>query len=1320
MSDNTVSKKNIVFLATHWGTKFGGINSFNIDLCRSVADILPDKFEIVCVVLNTEAEVAEEKKLSKVKLISLGLDDQKFRKGYADMVRRILYERQCKQIEWWIGHDAVTGLLALELRNIYNTHTLHAPQNQSQAAVIHHMDYEAYKIFQTKDGEGVWEQRQIQQSILEESDKVFAVGPYLEDSAKDLCDKEVIALVPGICDTVEGKPSPKHFRAITFGRFDRKTEILKQPELAIKSLGKAYKNHKENVGSTQIPRLILIGVNNDEYDSEKALGEAQKYAGVNIPIVGKSFIEDRNVLWRELSNCSVCMMLSLHEGFGLVGWEAITAEVPLILSQNTGLYQFLETLGGAATGCVCGVEITGNDEDDIESISFWLTRLLSNPEKYKKNSKVLKEHLIKEGYTWEGTAKKFLEGINIAPIIIREDKKTIDQKIQEKEKRIPKSPFKYLDNFTQKDFDIFFGREKEIDKFLKLIENSRLALLFGKSGAGKTSFLLAGIFPHLSTNNYIPIYVRCSDDPIQAIRDGLILNAEIKLDENVARRNHSLPELIHYLSAHLQERLVIVIDQFEEFFITLGEETRRFFLKTVKELFYKFDIDLKLVLIFREDFFVEFHELGEEIHEIFNNRFRLKELSKDMAIRCIYEPFKMVKISLQDGLIDTIVNQLASIDNLNTEKRLISEIIEPPQLQIVCHTLYEKLKEKQKEISIDDYIELGGARGILTDYVDYALEPFSYEYKEVAKEILMGMVSFRNTKVPLRKTEILDIGEKKNINEKELKSIIRNLVNRRLIVRKTDQEIECYELTHEYLIEKIKDWIDLDAYKAKEAQDMLRQEENHWKNYRLVMDISVYEAINNLKEKIVLDNSKTALMLRASIEHDMDVDYWTQKNINNHKAVENVRNALSSDIINVKRIACIVMLQFNIKDDERERIIDIFKDIGNPSVLDRVFQINKKYNTFNDKTIRRLRENIENRLLRNMVYVKKGKFIMGRDQEEIDHLIAKGAHESWFVGETPRRIESEDDFLIDKFLVTNEEYKEFDPGHTFPKGQESHPATNVSWIKANEYAKWLRKELPTEKQWEKAARGTDGRLFPWGNDWGVQKCNTRISGIAGTTEVDKYRDGVSPYGCYDMAGNVWEWTGTWKEKDQTVVVRGGSWTKFDILPWCSYRFDYNHNEGMQNVGFRCIRRIRNDLKNSIKIYSSGGVIFKREERLIKVLLGFSEGSSEWRLPKGMLKEGESVEECALREVLEETGYKTKIVGFIDFKNWSYEYDQKMWDETVFFFILKLEEPSASEEIDNEFELVKWFISDDAVEKLAYKSEKEILQKAIDLYKHLCK
>jgi formylglycine-generating enzyme required for sulfatase activity len=194
-----------------------------------------------------------------------------------------------------------------------------------------------------------------------------------------------------------------------------------------------------------------------------------------------------------------------------------------------------------------------------------------------------------------------------------------------------------------------------------------------------------------------------------------------------------------------------------------------------------------------------------------------------------------------------------------------------------------------------------------------------------------------------------------------------------------------------------------------------------------------------------------------------------------------------------------------------------------------------------------------------MIYIPAGEFLMGSEKYDSE----KPPHEVYL-----------ESFYIGRYPVTNVRYKEFVAAaehrsprrweaRTYREGEENHPVRYVSWRDAMAYCSWLREEtgeeirLPTEAEWEKAARGTDARKYPWGDGFDKLKCNSSESGIGDTTPVGKYSPhGDSPYGVADMAGNVWEWCSSLYmdypynpddgredlEAEGSRVLRGGAWS----------------------------------------------------------------------------------------------------------------------------------------------------------------------------------
>jgi formylglycine-generating enzyme required for sulfatase activity len=170
-------------------------------------------------------------------------------------------------------------------------------------------------------------------------------------------------------------------------------------------------------------------------------------------------------------------------------------------------------------------------------------------------------------------------------------------------------------------------------------------------------------------------------------------------------------------------------------------------------------------------------------------------------------------------------------------------------------------------------------------------------------------------------------------------------------------------------------------------------------------------------------------------------------------------------------------------------------------------------------------------------------------------------------------------FRIDVYPVTNSEYMHFvaSTGHRppdhWPQGScpatiYDHPVTFVTWHDAQSYALWAHKELPTSQQWEKAARGDHGDTYPWGDQQTPAKCNTRESGIGSTVPVSRYHSGVSPYGIYDLCGNVWEWCRPSRDAGR-YELKGGAFTS-PFARCTPYLFNDAASTMLDDdTGFRC-------------------------------------------------------------------------------------------------------------------------------------------------------
>lgn len=217
-----------------------------------------------------------------------------------------------------------------------------------------------------------------------------------------------------------------------------------------------------------------------------------------------------------------------------------------------------------------------------------------------------------------------------------------------------------------------------------------------------------------------------------------------------------------------------------------------------------------------------------------------------------------------------------------------------------------------------------------------------------------------------------------------------------------------------------------------------------------------------------------------------------------------------------------------------------------------------------------------------MVLVPEGPFTMGITQEELLQILMLDQRENpIFVTETPTQDLTLESYFIDRYPVTNFQYRKFvdDTGHREPWlwdhpswGKPMQPVVFVGWDDARAYADWAGKSLPTEAQWEKAGRGTDGRLWAWGHEFIPDGCNSREYGLERTSEIGTFDKGVSPYGCYDMCGNVWEMCeGKWVEDH--LPMRGGCFLGSATFVRITCRWTpEDTTNGAHWLGFRCIKK----------------------------------------------------------------------------------------------------------------------------------------------------
>lgn len=415
----------IVLITNAWGPKHGGINSFNTDFAKALSLVLAPHTQVTCVVLDATAEEVVDAAKHGVRLLSLGIKgaervDESRALNVLDAVR----QDGTDEVVWWVGHDVISGAAAVALPKL---------ADEGRSALIHHMNYVAYTGYKQGNASAAKKKEEEQRALFKKATEVFAVGPLLRDSLSDLLEgeRQVRMLVPGLAEIVPA-PLGKTFSGITFGRLDPENDRIKQGRLAIAGFSTACREANAKQREPQAlrdgPLLRVIGVLPESEEEKQLRAFAREKAGRVVNLLPLPYEDDRTRLFDGLRRSSFAMMLSWHEGFGLTGWEAIAAEVPLIVSRNSGLCKLVdEKLGDPGLACLTVVEVRGGlgdlgdgdeenfDPADQQDVCEAILDMAHKIERRKQSAKTLRTLLSEQsdGYTWANCARSFADALGL-------------------------------------------------------------------------------------------------------------------------------------------------------------------------------------------------------------------------------------------------------------------------------------------------------------------------------------------------------------------------------------------------------------------------------------------------------------------------------------------------------------------------------------------------------------------------------------------------------------------------------------------------------------------------------------------------------------------------------------------------------------------------------------------------------------------------------------------------------------------------------------------------------------------------------------------
>jgi len=445
-----------------------------------------------------------------------------------------------------------------------------------------------------------------------------------------------------------------------------------------------------------------------------------------------------------------------------------------------------------------------------------------------------------------------------------------------------KSPFKFLDAYTKEDKDIFFGRDTEIEELYQKVFDSKVLLVCGVSGTGKTSLINCGLANKFEESDWLPIHIRRGRDIIESFKAGISKMAitEIKETQDIEKQLQSL-YLDHFKPIYL------IFDQFEEVFIFGNREERKEFIKEIKKIIDS-DIQCRLLFVMREEYLAGAIEFERDIPTFLTNRIRIEKMTWHNAKQVIEEPCKVSNIEVEEGLTEAILGKL-SPESTEVELTYLQVFLD--KIFKLAVQKYPESKTKNQEpgtrngehgvvFSHELLDEAGDVSDLLGSFLEEQISLLGDP--ETGLVVLKAFVSVKGTKRQITEDEVVEFSKTlgKPISKEDLTELIQRYVNLRFLRDK--DENDRYELRHDSLAAKIFEKITLvekellevrqfieNAYQTYEKRQLLLTEKDlrYLKTYedRLFLEGKVKEYVELSKKTIQKKLKQFKTTLRISL-----------------------------------------------------------------------------------------------------------------------------------------------------------------------------------------------------------------------------------------------------------------------------------------------------------------------------------------------------------------------------------------------------------------------------------------------------------------------
>ena len=419
------------------------------------------------------------------------------------------------------------------------------------------------------------------------------------------------------------------------------------------------------------------------------------------------------------------------------------------------------------------------------------------------------------------------------------------------------SPYKFLDYYNPEDADIFCGRDREIRLIEQKFHNTRLLVLHGESGAGKTSLIRAGLMPRLSPEVFVPVYVRVLQNPLGEIRRELL--RQLGMAE-AAQPDMPLMDVLSIVTERVSKTVIIVFDQFEEFFLRFDEDVRRRAIAELAACLTAARLDVKFLFAIRSDYFALLAEFEDALPQIFTHQIHLERLTEAQAVEAVIKPAERLGIQVDAPMVQIkLLPELGANDGG----------IEPPLLQIVCDALYQHAqRDGRSVVDLRDYEAVGDVTGALGNYLNEKLRQFG-KNQAVARAALKALVTAEGTKrasfVPELCSRINSAGV--SMTEHDLQeAYLKKFVSYRLVRVDEVEGAARYELSHDYLARQIEAWIEDSERELTKALELIDRAYETYQATRVLLERSALQMLKPFEAQMALPPDKQAFVERSKTE----------------------------------------------------------------------------------------------------------------------------------------------------------------------------------------------------------------------------------------------------------------------------------------------------------------------------------------------------------------------------------------------------------------------------------------------------------------------